>query len=874
MASTALTTSLLVLLVCFVTYGSCGEPTEKNGTVDWNDDFSKDGNEGSNLQTEYDAKGLQPWYDLANSFISTVLNKDPYDLVREAKAGTIMDNLKDKIILGYALGMIIVVGIGFLFCLLMPIVGFCFCCCRCCGKCGGEMSQRDNPNNGCKRAVFAVILLIITLLMFTGVLLTFVCNDRMSDTVDGMVDTSKGILDEALTFINRIVNDTEKLFTVDFPFVVDKLKDDISDERLQTLVGDPLLEELDKVSVEPIKAVKDLSQQTKSMQNQLKAIQNNSNELSSSAANLDAGLNASRSNLTQIQNDCNTLPGPPDFCDSVDTANLKADANFTNLPDVSSELQNVEDVVNQDFEKSAEEGLKEVTDIPKKIINDTRETREDIESKISDASSRVTKMRNDFRNITDNDVVSRVNDWRNSQIPNVKDDAKKYDKYRWMAGVGLTCILLLIVVLMALGLMCGVCGHDKNTLPTGRGSVSNMGGLSLMAAAGFCFIFASFLMLLTTICFIIGAPVQTICKSIQSGELYSEVIDSPEFWGSGGNPISKALFQDKNIEFSIGVFLKNCRENKPLFQAAPFDEAFNVTQKLNIKELLGNDTDQRFNDLKVNLSDVNVLSNKTRQSLIDLRDSGVDNISFDSFLNETNKGITAVDLQAFAANVSRLANKLKTLGDGLSGANQTKAYELGNKSEHTARGLLELDTNTVKVMDQQSKNLDANVKGLRAIGSDLKVRANDTLNKAEKAENDLHTQSADKINKIVDGYTKRVLNYGYQFTDHVLDVLNNELARCKPIANIYDATLVVICNQALYPFNGFWLSIGFCLFFFIPAIIFCVKLAKHYRRMDYERDFDQGLDPDMLEMGQPSAPPAYDTGKKHWANPNGYPNYS
>ena len=78
MASTALTTSLLVLLVCFVTYGSCGEPTEKNGTVDWNDDFSKDGNEGSNLQTEYDAKGLQPWYDLANSFISTVLNKDPY----------------------------------------------------------------------------------------------------------------------------------------------------------------------------------------------------------------------------------------------------------------------------------------------------------------------------------------------------------------------------------------------------------------------------------------------------------------------------------------------------------------------------------------------------------------------------------------------------------------------------------------------------------------------------------------------------------------------------------------------------------------------------------------------------------------------------
>ena len=33
-------------------------------------------------------------------------------------------------------------------------------------------------------------------------------------------------------------------------------------------------------------------------------------------------------------------------------------------------------------------------------------------------------------------------------------------------------------------------------------------------------------MLLTTICFLIGAPVQTVCKSIQSGEIYSKVGDN------------------------------------------------------------------------------------------------------------------------------------------------------------------------------------------------------------------------------------------------------------------------------------------------------------------------------------------------------------
>ena len=51
-------------------------------------------------------------------------------------------------------------------------------------------------------------------------------------------------------------------------------------------------------------------------------------------------------------------------------------------------------------------------------------------------------------------------------------------------------------------------------------------------------------------------------------------------------------------------------------------------------QLLGNDTTEQFNNLKVNLSDVNVLNNETRNSLIDLSNSGVDAIEFDAFLNE------------------------------------------------------------------------------------------------------------------------------------------------------------------------------------------------------------------------------------------------
>lgn len=33
--------------------------------------------------------------------------------------------------------------------------------------------------------------------------------------------------------------------------------------------------------------------------------------------------------------------------------------------------------------------------------------------------------------------------------------------------------------------------------------------------------------------------------------------------------------------------------------------------------------------------------------------------------------------------------------------------------------------------------------------------------------------------------------------------------------------------------NAFWFSLGWCMIFFIPSIIFSIKLAKYYRRMKY-----------------------------------------
>ena len=91
------------------------------------------------------------------------------------------------------------------------------------------------------------------------------------------------------------------------------------------------------------------------MKTQLETIRSNSNNLSRLAGDLDRGLTNARSNLTDIQTKCNSLPGSPPFCNNINVGNLAADANFTNLPNITSELQRIEDVLDQDFEKSAQD---------------------------------------------------------------------------------------------------------------------------------------------------------------------------------------------------------------------------------------------------------------------------------------------------------------------------------------------------------------------------------------------------------------------------------------------------------------------------------------------------------------------------------------
>ena len=90
------------------------------------------------------------------------------------------------------------------------------------------------------------------------------------------------------------------------------------------------------------------------MDEQLTLIQNNTMDLRNESKLLEKNLTDIENDLAVIRSNCSALPLPLSDCANIGEG-LAADADFSTLPDVDSQLENIRNVANQDFAGSAQE---------------------------------------------------------------------------------------------------------------------------------------------------------------------------------------------------------------------------------------------------------------------------------------------------------------------------------------------------------------------------------------------------------------------------------------------------------------------------------------------------------------------------------------
>ncbi|XP_052228819.1 prominin-1-A-like [Dreissena polymorpha] len=425
----------------------------------------------------------------------------------------------------------------------------------------------------------------------------------------------------------------------------------------------------------------------------------------------------------------------------------------------------------------------------------------------------------------------------------------EYDVYRVYFGWGLSGLFSVIVVISLLGICCGCIGQDSEKLPTERSCMSHCGGRLLIIPVVMMFFVGSLLMILTTLTFVVGGNMEKLCQPLLDLSMFKDFVDAGSI---SGFTLGELLHQNASIGIGFYPLLLGCRANKAVFKLLALDELLPLQEFLNFTKYTSQMQGQMDDMKNIDLSQFAILTPEMKTALTDLQKSGVNDIDFAAINASLDQNPCSVD---FAAMISGM----KSVRDSCSGA----AYSSWNK--HISDLSTIRDVKCPAVSASQT-TLKSSMAVLAKHLSGLNARINNTLEAAQKADDQMKNNFTGVFAQAIEDFANRVINYIQQFAEKAVDMAYNDVGRCLPLWNLYDSFTTILCSYMVQSLNAFWFGTGWGLLFFIPVMVLCMKLSKYYRRMDSQEGFkeeEEPLDEDIDDFGM-----RYDLLKKNKVAPN------
>ncbi|XP_016041401.1 prominin-1 isoform X4 [Erinaceus europaeus] len=706
-------------------------------------------------------------------------------------------------IIAYELGVIICAVLGLLFVILMPLVGFFFGLCRCCNKCGGEMHQRQKKSGPCLRKYFAVSLLVLCILISLGVIFGFMASQHQTTRIRGTRELARSNFQDMKSLLNTTSEQIKYLLN---EYDTTKMRAFSHLDGIKSLLGNRILEQLKPRVVPVMDGLQDVAEAIKKTKETLVHVNKSVETLKTSAAQLSISLQEIRGSLEKTLSvpECTQEPAAK-TCDNIrnSLSQLEVKPKLDQLPSLDKQIQSVDDILQTDLSSLVQKGNKTFNDIPQKVEDQARNVVSDTKKTLISIGSSIYKIHDQIP-IEEklSEIMKSINkseSYINSHLPSVQ----KYDSYRWLGSLLICSLLSLIVVFYLLGLLCGTIGYSHGATPTRRGFVSNTGGVFLMVGVGISFLFCWIFMALVVLTFVVGGNLEKlVCEPYQNRKLF-RVLDTPyllnknwEFYLSG------MILNKSDVNLTFEQVYSDCKEDRGLYNTLKLENIYNISEELSMEkhiESIHQDLDQ----LTVNVGRITLLDDAGRQNLLNFSNLDVDKIDFSAFLAETSKAPVKVNLLLYA---NGLEDKTNSLPQG----------DLRTLLKNDIKTIRKIYQNQVKSMAQQMSSIYQTVEAFQQETSDLGERVNGILS---------------SLNSTQDFLTNHIST--------VITEITYRVASCKPFATALDSTIqVFFCSFIVDPMNLFWFGIGKATFLLLPALIFAVKLAKYYRRMDSEDVYD------------------------------------
>ncbi|XP_041866126.1 prominin-2 [Melanotaenia boesemani] len=747
------------------------------------------------------------------SFLNTVQpNPLPRDLILRIVRlpENVLSNEEIKKVLVYEVGFLVCVAIGVLYIVLMPIVGLFLACCRCCGNCGGKLYQKQTSSVDCLRRTLYLSALVTTIIIFAGNICMFRSNETLKMSMRQSPEELNKTIDNIYTFITAVPQQVD--------FVVNESYKTVQEvnrnlDAIGTQLGTEIQQRFRGTLDPALQSVRHLDQEFVNMSVQL-------NKLNSSLAQLQSSMDHLHHNVTDVKNKLNDTMSNPNClgCTELTPELEKLTLDSTITAPSLLELQSaLDEVIKINLQSKIDEIEEYLHSIPQRVTNDTKDVVQKSKQQLEDIKEKISQLSSQIQLSELDDVAETLNQVK-GEMERVLPEAERAEYIRWSVCKVMCCVVLLVVVCNLLGLVLGPLGLTPKADPKKRSCTADCGGTFLMMGAGFSFLFSWLFMIAVLLLFILGGNIYTvICRSWKNGQLL-ELIDDPGFLE--GLNINPALGLKANVSFSD--IYRDCEINQPVWTTFHLDEHVDLEDLLNVSKYTAQ-VQQDFENIDITLPSVTLLSPEVKNQLSKLS-AKAESLNATAFTEQI-KNFSSINLNTTADKLDNFAR------------NQT-VDDTRNELYNEAIKLRQIQADIETIIIPQLENLNSAIK---STVEKLNRTLEEDLGHIRAAQDILNTNTTQIIKTESRKFLDCQLDYFTAYADWARLMITQQVGRCGPVASAVDSAEVILCANVVEALNAFWFSLGWCMIFFIPSIIFTIKLAKYYRRMKYSDVFDNHI---------------------------------
>lgn len=761
-------------------------------------------------------------------------------------------------------GYLICLAFGFLFVILMPIIGLIFCSCRLCSNCGGRRYQDIKDAKSGWRIFHFLALMLTNSVLIIPMVFIFLTNDWIGTVLQEAGPAVLANIDHIYGYTGSIKTQMDDIYE-NYKFVENLTT--LQLENIGTVLGDPIQTEL-RASFDPLfSELDDFQTVLDGVTTTLSSVDKNLATISSSVQNFEGTLETIKASIEAdlaFENcdknaACSMLKG---F-----TAKLQLGGNFQSVSfwtEIYPELGQVADFfkyIYYPFLETLDNMSQEIRDLQNtlakynltNVIILGENAIDSIPTTIDEYSS---SMINDLigpggiLERIDQDVLSvidQVDDYldvnntidlqeHRQTVEDISNGIPEIEKYRNIIGLTIGSMVALVVGTNSLGIMLGFCGYKREATPTNRSSASNLGGIFLMMSVSFSFIFGWLLMILSMIAFTVGGHGEKyFCQTMQ--EDMTGNFTGLEFYSKYLLNLISNTTTNSSSTFDLQSSLLMCKNNTGLYKLLELEQMFNLDELFNLtkyNELV----DEQFDQIGAVLN--GTLNGFLNEDDIDnieiLKNGSWKYIDYSTYLREVNKGLTSIDLESFAGMLNETSVDIENNPSPMT--NIEKVSTVAKLQKHSY-DVLNLYQTQIEPLESALVDLEIDLDNLKDTAETIDSSLDSLIEEARIVNETLITVTPESLTQIATLYSNDIAGRIQTFSSWLKVQVEENVGACQPIYGIYTNVMNIACSYFVDSLNAFWFSLAWATVFFIPSMIFGAKLHKWFRRMKQEEYFDE-----------------------------------